>query len=231
MKKLGILGGMGPESTLLYYKEIAAAYKRKDKNGNFPALTIETVNMYEMLGYCKAQQYDKLAEYLLQGIYNLEKAGVDFAVLASNTPHVVFDVLEEKAHIPLLNIVEPTYQAMKEAGIKKTAWLGTGFTMEQACFKKPFVQNGINVAVPNETERALIDKVIAEELEFGIVNEPSKKAIDGIIQRLIDEDGIEAVIMGCTELPLMYSNEKLPIPVFDTLKYHIKGIVDYMFKE
>lgn len=71
--------------------------------------------MYEMLGYCKAQQYDKLAEYLLQGIYNLEKAGVDFAVLASNTPHVVFDVLEEKAHIPLLNIVEPTYQAMKEA--------------------------------------------------------------------------------------------------------------------
>ena len=93
MKKLGILGGMGPESTLLYYKEITAAYKRKDKNGNFPALTIETVNMYEMLGYCKAQQYDKLAEYLLQGIYNLEKAGVDFAVLASNTPHVVFDAV------------------------------------------------------------------------------------------------------------------------------------------
>lgn len=231
MKKLGILGGMGPESTLLYYKEIASEYKRRDRNGYFPALTIETVNMYEMLGYCKMQQYDALADYLSQGIYNLEKAGADFAVLASNTPHVVFDTLKEKAHIPLLGIVEPACRAVKAKGIKKVAWLGTGFTMEQKCFKKPFVDNGINVAVPNEKERAFIDKVIAEELEFGIVNENSRKEIDSIIQRLVEEDCIEAVIMGCTELPLMYSDEKLPVPAFDTLKYHIQGIVDYMFKE
>ncbi|EHI58682.1 MAG: aspartate/glutamate racemase family protein [Hungatella hathewayi] len=231
MKKLGILGGMGPESTLLYYKEIAAGYKRKDKDGNFPALTIETVNMYEMLGYCKAQQYDKLAEYLLRGIYNLEKAGADFAILASNTPHVVFDIIEKQAHIPLLNIVEPTYQAVKAVGIKKVVWLGTGFTMEQECFKRPFMEHGIDVVVPDERERALIDKIIAKELEFGIVNEESKKEIDIIIQRLIKEEGIEAVIMGCTELPLMYANEKLPVPVFDTLKYHIQGIVEYMFRE
>lgn len=231
MKKLGILGGMGPESTLLYYKEIASEYKRKDKNGYFPALTIETVNMYEMLGYCNTQQYDRLAEYLSEGIYNLEKAGADFAVLASNTPHVVFDVIEKKAHIPLLGIVGPVCQAIKEKGIKKAAWLGTGFTMEQKCFKKPFEDLGISVVVPKEQERLLIDRVIAEELEFGIVHENSKKEIDGIIERLVKEERIEAVIMGCTELPLMYANETLPIPVFDTLKYHIQGIVDYMFKE
>lgn len=231
MKKLGILGGMGPESTLLYYKEITSEFKKKDKLGNFPCLTIETVNMYEMLGYCKTQQYDKLANYLLQGIYNLEKAGVNFAILASNTPHIVFDIIEESVHIPLLSIVEPTYQAIKANRIKKVAWLGTGFTMEQKCFKRPFVENGIDVAIPNEKERAFIDKVIAEELEFGIVNEKSKKEIDGIIQRLIKDDCIEAVIMGCTELPLMYANDKLSIPVFDTLKCHIQGIVDYMFKD
>lgn len=230
MKKLGILGGMGPESTLLYYKEIVYEYKKKDKNGYFPSLTIDTVNMYEMLGYCKAQQYDILADYLLQGIYNLEKAGVDFAILASNTPHVVFDIIKEKAHIPLLSILEPTYQAIKQNRIENAAWLGTAFTMEQKWFKKIFVDNGINIVVPNEKERAFIDKVIAEELEFGIVNENSKKIMDSIIQRLIEE-GIEAVIMGCTELPLMYANEKLPVPVFDTLKYHIQGIIDYMFEE
>ena len=183
------------------------------------------------LGYCKAQQYDKLADYLLRGINNLEKAGADFAILASNTPHVVFDILEKQAHIPLLNIVEPTYQAVKAAGIKKVVWLGTGFTMEQESFKRPFMEHGIDVVVPDERERVLIDKIIAKELEFGIVNEESKKEIDIIIQRLIKEEGIEAVIMGCTELPLMYANEKLPVPAFDTLKYHIQGIVEYMFRE
>lgn len=231
MRKLGILGGMGPESTLLYYREIAAEYKKKDKNGYFPALTIETVNMYEMLGYCKAQQYDALTEYLLRGISNLEKAGAEFAVLASNTPHVVFDVLEKRTNIPLLSIVEPVYQAMKAKGIKKAAWLGTRFTMEQPYFKKLFTDNEIEIAVPKEEERAFIDKVIAEELEFGIVKENSKKEMDCIIERLISEGCIEAVILGCTELPLMYADEKLAVPVFDTLKYHIQGIVAYMFED
>lgn len=231
MKKLGILGGMGPESTLLYYKEIVSEYKKRDKNGYFPSLTIETVNMYEMLEYCKTQKYKTLSEYLLQGIYNLEKAGADFAILASNTPHVVFDILKQKAHIPLLSIIEPICQAVKENELENVAWLGTAFTMEQDWFKKVFVDNGINVAIPNEEERAFIDKIIAEELEFGIVNESSREKINSIIQRLIEQNRIEAVIMGCTELPLMYSDEKLPIPVFDTLQYHIRGIVDYMFKE
>lgn len=157
MKKLGILGGMGPESTLLYYKRIASEFKRRDKNGYFPALTIETVNMYEMLEYCKTQKYDKLADYLLHGIYNLEKAGADFAILASNTPHVVFDTLKEKAHIPLLSIVEPTCQIIKANKINKVAWLGTKFTMEQTYFKSPFINNGISITIPNEKERIFID--------------------------------------------------------------------------
>lgn len=231
MKKLGILGGMGPESTLLYYKEIAMRYKEKDKNGNFPALTIETVNMYEMLGYCKAGAYDLLAEYLLRGIHNLENAGAEFIILASNTPHVVFNMLEKGAHVPLLSIVEPVFQEIRSRGIKKAVWLGTGFTMEQPYFQQRFLENGICIVVPNAEERNLIDHVIADELEFGIVNEDSKIQIDRIINRLVLEEGIEAVIMGCTELPLMYSDEKLPVPVFDTMQYHIKGIIAYMFKE
>lgn len=231
MKKLGILGGMGPESTLLYYKEIATRYKERDKNGYFPILTIETVNMYEMLGYCNTNQYDLLTNYLLQGIFNLERAGADFAVLASNTPHVVFEALQERANIPLLSIVEPTFQEIKNKGFKNVAWLGTRFTMEQPYFKKRFLENGIIITVPNEKERKFIDKVIAEELEFGIVNANSKRVIDSIIQDLISKDGIEAIIMGCTELPLMYSNEKFPIPLFDTLKYHIQGILELMFEE
>lgn len=156
MKKLGILGGMGPESTLLYYKEIAAGFREREEQGDFPELTIETVNMYKMLGYCKANEYGALTDYLLQGIRNLEKAGADFAVLASNTPHVVFDALEDKANIPLLSIVEPTYQEVKGRGIKNVAWLGTAFTMEQPYFKKRFLENDIIVTTPDKEERAFI---------------------------------------------------------------------------
>ena len=231
MRKLGILGGMGPESTLVYYKKIASEFQKRDKNGYFPVLTIETVNMYEMLNYCTSHQYDKLADYLLQGISNLEKAGAEFAVLASNTPHVVFDRLEEKADIPLLSIIEPACQAVKAAKIKKAAWLGTRFTMEHEYFKKGFTENNIEIAVPNEKERGFIDRVIAEELEFGIVNEASRREMDRIIERLCSEEGAEAVIMGCTELPLMYADERLPVPVFDTMECHIQGIVDHMFRE
>ncbi len=231
MKKLGILGGMGPESTLVYYKKIAAEFQKRDKNGYFPALTIETVNMYEMLNYCTSHQYDKLTDYLMQGISNLEKAGAQFAVLASNTPHVVFDRLKKKADIPLLSIIEPACQAVKAAKIKKAAWLGTRFTMEQEYFKNGFIENNIEIVVPNEKERIFIDRVIAEELEFGIVNKDSKKEIDKIIERLCSEDGAGAVIMGCTELPLMYADERLQVPVFDTMECHIQGIVDYMFRE
>ncbi len=231
MKKLGILGGMGPESTLVYYKEITEKFSKRDPNGYFPALSIETVNMYEMLGYCKAGKYRELTDYLLQGIFNLEKSGADFIILASNTPHVVFDLLEEKAHVPLLSIIEPAFQAVQKKGFRKIAWLGTAFTMEQPFFRKKFIENGIEAIIPNETERKYIDHVIADELEFGIVNSESKSRIDSIINRMILEEKIEAVILGCTELPLMYADEKIPVPAFDTLQYHIDGIIDYMFQE
>ena len=231
MKKLGILGGMGPESTLLYYREIAEQYSKRHPKGYFPSLSIETVNMYKMLGYCKSGKYVELADYLLRGIFNLEHSGAEFIIIASNTPHVVFDRLEERAHVPLLSIIEPTFQAVRKNGYKRIAWLGTGVTMEQPFFRKRFIENGINAVIPNEGERKLIDHVIADELEFGIVDPKSKNKIDAVIERLIREEKIEAVVLGCTELPLMYVDDKLPIPVFDTLQYHIAGIIDYMFKE
>ncbi len=229
MKKLGILGGMGPESTLLYYKEIASRFQARESHGAFPSLTIECVNMYEMLGYCFSGQYEKLTQYLLKGIRNLEASQVDFIILASNTPHIVFDQLQKESNVPLLSILEPTFKAVKSQGLKKVAWLGIRFSMEEPYFRKIFTQNDIEVAIPNAEERAYIDTVISKELEFGIVKEESKANIDHILQRLITEEGIQGVILGCTELPLMYTHSSLPIPTFDTVEYHIQGIIDHMF--
>lgn len=115
-------------------------------------------NMHEMLEYCKTQKYDKLADYLLHGIYNLEKAEADFAILASNTPYVVFDTLKEKAHIPLLSIVEPNCQIIKANKINKVTWLGTKFFMEQTYFKSSFISNGISVTIQMRKKKYLLIK-------------------------------------------------------------------------
>ena len=103
--------------------------------------------------------------------------------------------------------------------------------MEQPFFRKRFIENGIDTVIPNDEERKFIDHVIADELEFGIVNPESKNRMDAIIERLIQEEQIEAAILGCTELPLMYADDKLSIPIFNTLQYHIAEIIDYMFEE
>lgn len=230
MKKLGILGGMGPESTLMYYKRIVAEFQKFDDNNYFPELTIETVNMYKMLDYCNRGDYNNLADYLLKGIKNLERAGANFAVLASNTPHVVFDELEKKSSIPMLSIVTPTYEAVKGNGARRILWLGTAFTMEQPYFRKQFEENDICVVTPEKRERQLIDQIISKELEFGIINQQSKEKIREIVERLICEQDIEAVIFGCTELPLLFSSNELSVPSFDTMKYHIDGIVRLMLE-
>lgn len=143
MKKLGLIGGMGPESTLMYYHDIAYQFQKKEPNGYFPELAIETVNMYEMLSFCKDNNYSGLINYLMKAINSVTAGGADFIALASNTPHVVFEELEKRSEIPMLSIIEPTCNAAIKLGLKKVAWLGTAFTMEEAYFKKMFLDNNI----------------------------------------------------------------------------------------
>lgn len=231
VKKLGILGGMGPESTLMYYREIAMRYRERVGADEFPRLTIEALDMYRAVGLCKSDRLDELVEYLVSGLESLEAAGADFAVLASNTPHVVFDRLQERSRIPLISIVETACDAAASQRIGRIAWLGTGFTMAHPYFEEAFRRRGIEVVSPNEEDRIRIDGIIADELEFGIVRAESKRAIDAVLEALRDERGIEAAVLGCTELPLMYDGASAPVPLFDTARLHIERIMDVLFEE
>lgn len=231
MTKLGMVGGTGPESTLMYYREIAVRFQKRHPNGAFPALTIETVNMYEMLGYAKSGDFDALERYLGGAVRNLEAAGAELVILTANVAHVVFDRLQRNTRTPLLSILEPTCQEINKRSLGRIALIGTGFTMSQPYFKEAFFAQGIEAVIPNAEERAVIDDIIARELEFGIVNESSKALVDAIIDRLIAEEGAQGVVLGCTELPLMYGEALLPAPVFDTMQLHIESIVDRMLEE
>ena len=225
MKKLGLVGGMGPESTIPYYHDIVYGVQEALGDSIFPELSIESVNVFEILRLCRERQYDKLTEYLLGAINNLAKSGADFAALSANTPHIVFDKLKEQSPIPLISIVEATCEEAKLRGLKKIGLLGTIFTMTGEFFKAPFVKNGIQIIVPTESEIELVNDKISTELELGIVKEETLLFFQKVISRMKDEDGIEAIVLGCTELPLLLNDEVSPVPCLDTMQIHVRSII------
>ena len=225
MKKFGLVGGMGPESTIPYYHDIVYGVQEALGELIFPELSIESVNVFEVLRLCGEKQYDKLTEYLMGAINNLAKSGADFAALSANTPHIVFDKLKEQSPIPLISIVEATCEEAKLRGLKKIGLLGTIFTMTGEFFKAPFVKNGIQIIVPTESEIELINDKISTELELGIVKEETLLFFQKVISRMKDEDGIEAIVLGCTELPLLLNDEISPVPCLDTMQIHVRSII------
>lgn len=225
MKKLGLIGGMGPESTIPYYHGIVYGVQKKLNKSFFPTLTIESVNVFQLLEFCKNQQYDEMVDYLMGAIMNLYKAGADFIAMSANTPHIVFDRLKEKSPVKLISIVEATSKEAIKKGYKKIGLLGTVFTMENDFFKTPFINNDIEIFIPDEEERNIINDKIYNEIELGIIKEETQELFLKIIKRLQTEKGIEAIILGCTELPLILNNENSPVPCLDTMKIHIEELV------
>ena len=226
MKKAGLVGGMGPQSTIPYYHDIVYGVRARTRDDFFPDLTIESVNVFEILDMCSRQDYDAITERLLGAVENLAATGCDFAVLTANTSHIVFDKLQAQSPIPLLSIVEATCREAAGRGVRTVALLGTRFTMLKDFYKQPFIRQGIRVVIPDDREIEYVDRVISEELELGVARESTLKRFQEIIRRLAEEEGAENVILGCTELPLLLNDANSPIPCLDTVKIHVAEIVD-----
>ena len=224
MKKLGLVGGMGPESTVPYYQGIVHGVQKAVGRPFFPNITIESVDLFHVVELLKSGKHDELVDFLLAAIENLAKAGATFAAMASNTPHIVFDRLQAKSPIKLISIVEATCREVIRLGYKRVGLLGTIFTMSNDFFKTPFEKNGIEVIVPTEDEKSYINDKIYTELEYGIIKEETRSEFIRIISRMQEEDGIEAAILGCTELPLLLLSA--PIPTIDTMQIHINALIN-----
>lgn len=231
MKKLGLVGGMGPESTIAYYHDIVFGVKKRLFAQVFPPLTVESINMYEMLQLCSENRYDELVEFLLKPINNLIKSGADIIALSANTPHIVFDRLKEKADIPLISIVEASCCEAKRRQYSKLALFGTIFTMKSDFFKKPFRMQDMEITTPTEEEMTFINQKISSELEFGIVKADTLASFKEIITRMKEENSIDAVILGCTELPLLLSDKVSPVPCLDTMQIHIDTLIDLIVEQ
>ena len=227
MKKLGLIGGTGPESTVEYYQAIIAKFQEKTGNSEaLPEFLIYSINMYKIFDLLESEKMDELIDYLASAVHQLEKAGAEFAVLAANTPHIVFDQVQEKAGIPLISIVEETVERTRRLDIGKIGLIGTKFTMENDFFIRPFAADKIEVQMPNEGEQQYIHEKIVKELEKGIVRQETKDEFLNIISKMEQREGIEGVILGCTELPMLIKTGDTEIHQLNTTEIHIEAIVE-----
>lgn len=225
MKTVGIIGGIGPASTLDYYKGIIEGYRGGGGVG-YPEIVIYSVNMSEMLGFVASGDLDGLTDFLLRALEKLKLAGADFAAIASNTPHIVRKRIKEVSPLPIIDIVDETCTYAAKTGVKKAVVLGTAFTMSSGLYDKALSERGIDALVPDQEGQRAVHGIIFPNLEDGIVLAEDKTKILALSQSLLDEAGADAVVLGCTELPLIIKKGDLDCVILNTAEIHIAAIVN-----
>ncbi|RIJ49277.1 amino acid racemase [Maribellus luteus] len=233
LKTIGIIGGLGPEATIDYYKEIIHHFNLKNQTGNavYPEIVIYSVDMWKLVGLLGQKKYDEAVDYLVLRINSLEKAGVDFVVLSANTPHLLFNEIQSKVDIPLISIVEACAREAQSLSVKKCGLIGTKFTMQNDFYRNVFLQYHMDIVVPNPEQIEYINQKVFNEIELGIFKEETKNDFLEIVGNMQKEHNIEAVILGCTEFPLMFREEAyFGMPFLNTTKIHVEAILQECLK-
>lgn len=226
MKKIGIIGGIGPESTLDYYRRLIRAFQER-KSTDYPEIIIYSANLTELLKLMEGKRWEALTEWLLHRIEALRKAGAEFGAIGSNSPHVVFEAVKSRSSLPLVSIVEATCRKAQELGVKRLGLMGTAFTMQADFFQKPFLAKGMSVLMPEPEDQKLIHRRLFTEIELGIIKDSTRDELLAVAKRMIDRHGIEALILGCTELPLILTQDEFGIPFLNTTAIHAEAMVLY----
>lgn len=227
MKTIGILGGLGPEATYDYYRGIIRTVQEKHPDQAYPEIIVYSADLNQFTSLMEQQDLQEIADYLSERIAALAQAGAEFAAIASNTPHVVFDVVSAKSPIPVLSIVKETCKKAMRMGLKRVGLMGTKFTMEGDFYKKPFMETGVEVVVPEEEDRLLIHRRLFTEIELGIIKDTTRAELLGVVKKMVDNHAIDSLILGCTELPLILTQDEFGIPFLNTSAIHVESIVNY----
>lgn len=224
MRKFGIIGGLGPEATLDYYKRIIQFFHQHNQGLSTPEMIIYSTDITALFRLVEDQRWDALEQWLLEKVVALKQAGAEFAAISANTPHIVFDALEARSPLPLISIVEATLAAAQSKRLRRVGLLGTRFTMQANFFGQRFAKAGIQVCVPNQQEQVYLHEKLVSEIEHGIFTAHTRQGLVAIIEQMVARDGIEAIILGCTELPLILSQDDTPLPLLNTTELHVAAI-------
>ncbi|GAA0439531.1 aspartate/glutamate racemase family protein [Streptomyces luteireticuli] len=226
MKTIGLLGGMSWESTAEYYRLLNTLTRERLGGLHSAKCVLYSVDFAEIERLQAAGRWEEAGEVLAGAAKALEAAGAELLLLCTNTMHKVADQVTAAASVPLLHLADATAAAVRAAGVRKAALLGTAFTMEQAFYKDRLAAGGLEVLVPDEEGRRTVHRVIYEELCAGVVREESRAAYREIIRGLVAA-GAEGVVLGCTEIELLVGEGDSPVPVFPTARLHAEAAVEW----
>jgi aspartate racemase len=229
MKKLGIIGGLGPESTLDYYQRIIAMYRERIGGEHNPEFIIVSVDLRKGLDFMDANDLKGMADYLVEAIRKLARAGADFGIISANTPHIVFDDVASGSPIPLISIVEAACAVAKAQNLKRLALFGTRYTMQADFYQTVFSRDEIGLLVPEGEDQDYLHEKYFSELVPGKFLPETRVGLLAIVDRMKAKSGIDGVILAGTELPLILRDpEHKGIPFLDTTKIHCEAAVDEM---
>ena len=232
VKILGIVGGIGPESTIEYYRFILEGYRARITDGSAPHLIIDSIDVNRGIAMLDANDLAGLTNYISASVDRLTRAGADIALIAANTPHLIFGEVERRAGIPMISIVQAACDYARGRGLKRLGLLGTGFTMRAHFYQDAFARVGLELVAPDEPNRAFIhEKYIHELLKNSFLPE-TRAAILAILDRMQKEERIEAVILAGTELPLLLRGaDREGLPFLDTTVIHVNAAVEAILRE
>ena len=226
-KKIGILGGISHASTIRYYEYILKKYYARNRDYHYPEVVIFSLDLARLIGFEERGDLDSYVRYLTSGLQALEKAGADFIVIAANSPHAVFEIVEKRVSVPLISIVETTARRAEKLKLKKLLLAGIKSTMQSEFYADVFQKYAIQVLTPDEAEQDEIHDYIFRELVLGIYKDSTRKRLLEIINRF----AVDGVILGCTELSSLLNQEDTPLRLLNTLELHALAALDFALAE
>ncbi|MGC9335093.1 MAG: aspartate/glutamate racemase family protein [Anaerolineae bacterium] len=229
-KRIGILGGMSPESTVAYYEYITRTYTERYGDYGYPEIIIYSVSFQPYVDWPNEGRWDLVAQGLAGAAQKLVAAGADLLLIATNTMHIVFDQVQSSVDVPMISLLDAVAQAILARGISSVGLLGTRFTMEQPFYRQALSGHGLQVLVPDAEDRAYVNQVIYDELVAGRIRAESRAGFLEVIGRLAAR-GAQGVILGCTEIPLLVSEADAGLPLFDTTAIHAEAALHYALDE
>lgn len=231
MRKFGLIGGIGPETTIVYYRLIIKRFQELTGSNSYPSFIINNIDMTKMIDLVVNKDYEHLTEMLENSIADIQKSGVDFGAIASNTPHIVYDKLIAKINIPIISIVEEACKKAQELNLKTVGLFGTKSTMTNGFYQQTASKFGLEIIIPSTDEIAYIHEKYMNELIYNDIRKETKERLIKIADKLQRTHSIQGLIIGGTELSLILSQQDFEnIKLLDTAKIHVDSIVKEMIK-
>ncbi len=224
MLRIGVVGGLSPESTLLYYRYMINEYRKLRTDENYPEIIVYSLSFGKFADLMRAGKREEAKNYVLEAVKALEGAGCGLVLISANTPHIFYDEISKAVSTPLLNIIDVLAEALRKEGIAKVGILGTYTTMTSGFYAERLSRHGIKAISPEGKDAEVVDRIIMEELTQGMINESSRRLLADIGEKL-KARGAEAIALACTELPLLIKDHLAGLKVFDTAQLHAKKAV------